>query len=188
MHLIHRHTPHTPSYTVIHRHTPSHLVCGWPRLSAVTVSWMTSRHRQKGNCQDQARWWSKSRGAHLPSQTHQKYNHRRNSSYGKLGGNRQEDPLQPRLKETHPESGRREERLSGWDLWPWERMWKKWELLWVRSVLGSEQFEPQTGCPNPGTLCRGNQPPRRVGGPLGVRREVGGLDSARGDCACAALP
>lgn len=57
-----------------------------------------------------------------------------------------------------------------------------------RSDLGSERLEPQTGRPilvsSAGETSR--QAGQRVSG--SKRREVGSLDSARGERACAALP
>lgn len=57
-----------------------------------------------------------------------------------------------------------------------------------RSDLGSERFEPQTGRPILVSFAGETSPQagQRVTG--SKRREVGSLDSARGERACAALP
>ena len=190
IHLIHHHTPHTPSYTiitlsytVIHhlvwraggRDSVQSLVLGWPRG---TDRKETVRTKQDGGV--------RGRGAHLPPQTHQKTT----TGGTALTANELEtggrSPYNQDCKKTHPELRRRQERLSDWDLRPWERTRRKGELLWVgRSVLGSEWFEPQTGCPILGSSAGETSPQagRRVTGRK--RREVGSLDSARGERACA---
>lgn len=67
-----------------------------------------------------------------------------------------EDPAAKTVGRPSTESGRREERLSGFgDLRPRET----WRKGVGRSDLGSELLEPPDWAPNPGILCRGDQPP-----------------------------
>lgn len=57
-----------------------------------------------------------------------------------------------------------------------------------RSVLGSERFELQTERPILGSSVGETSPQAGQQVTGNKRREVGSLDSARGECACAALP